>query len=654
MTREAADDRPALLSLGERFTLALRLSLAMIAAGLLGIALIWRATMPGEESVADLIAGAAAALVAVPVFSAAWSSLRNPGLHGISDQLVALALLGCWAAGDLMTAAVLPIVMIVGHVLEERSLIGSREAIGALGRLVQNSSVRIVADGERETVLTQRLRIGDRIALQAGDRVPVDGVIREGHASIDVASLTGESVPVDAGPGDTVLAGSMNLDGVLELEVVRVGADTTLGRIIALMHEAEAAKPPVTRLLEAYAGHYIALVLLVAAGVWFATSDTAAMLAVLVASCPCALVLAAPATAVAAIVVAARHGILIKGSAFLEQLAEVSSLVLDKTGTVTTGALTLAGVRPAADVTTEEILALAASLGAASSHPVSRALANAAPMNSRITLTGTREERGLGMRAHDGAASVAMGRPALLARLGAHPERVPEHDGPVVGVCRANRFLGWLLLADQPRPEAAVALEQLRGLGLHRQLLVTGDRAAVAARVGRSLGIDEICSEMLPEQKMQRVMDEVRQGYRPMVVGDGINDSLALRAGAVGVAMGAQGTDVALASADLVLMTSDLRRLGTCIRLSRRCRRTLPVNVALGLGWTVTLIVLAACGLLGPQGAIVAAVVHNFSTLLGIANSGRLLRFDETSGAEAPRATTVVPLIGAAVTEAAK
>ena len=619
-----------LLSLGERFSLAMRLTLSMIAAGLLAIALIWRAAFPDEAGVADLVAGAAALLVAVPVLSAAWSSLRHPSLHGMSDQLVALALVACWATGDLMTAAVLPIVMIIGHVLEERSLLGSREAIGALGRLVQTSSVRIRADGERETVPTPALRVGDRIALQAGDRVPVDGTILEGAASMDIASLTGESVPVDAVAGDTVLAGSINLDGVLVVEVARTGGETTLGKIVALMHQAEAAKPPVTRLLEAYAGHYMVLILLVAAGVWFATGDTSAMLAVLVASCPCALVLAAPATAVAAIVVAARHGILIKGSAFLEQLAEVTSVVVDQTGTVTTGILTLVGVHPAAGVSSDALLALAASLGSASSHPVSRALAGAAPPADRPLLTDAREERGLGMHAYDGATQVAMGRAALLAKLGAVPDPAPEHDGPIVGLCRGNRFLGWLLLADQPRAEARAALDALRGLGLHRQVLLTGDRASVAQRVGETLGIGDICAEALPEQKMQRVLDEVRQGFRPMVVGDGINDSLALKAGAVGVAMGAQGTDVALASADLVLMTSDLRRLATCIRLSRRCRRTIHVNVALGLGWTMTLIVLAACGLLGPQGAIVAAVVHNFSTLLGMANSGRLLLFDET------------------------
>jgi Zn2+/Cd2+-exporting ATPase len=225
---------------------------------------------------------------------------------------------------------------------------------------------------------------------------------------------------------------------------------------------------------------------------------------------------------------------------------------------------------------------------------------------------------------------VALGRLELFTRLGVQTTQPPEHDGPIVGVSRGQTFLGWLLLADGPRPEAGAAIADLRSLGLERQVLLTGDRARVARRIGGTLGITDIRPEALPEQKMERVLQEVQEGYRPLVVGDGINDSLALKVGAVGVAMGAQGTDVALASADIVLMTSDLRRLGTCLRLSRRCRRTIHVNVAIGLGWTVILVGLAAGGVLGAEGAIIAAIFHNLSTLIGMANAGRLLRFDET------------------------
>jgi len=621
-----------LLALAERALLGVRLTLAMLAAGLLLLALLWRWAFPEDAPLADLAAGGAALLVAVPVLGAAWQSLRRPSLHGITDRLIALALVGAWASGDLMTAAILPIVMILGHVLEERSLLGSREAIRALHRLTETAARRLGPDGAVELVPPGALRPGDRIELRAGDRVPADGVIRHGTASLDTASLTGESVPVDAGPGAAVLAGTIDTDGRLEVEITRVGEETALGRIIALMQAAERAKPPVTRLLERYAGQYLGLVLMVASGTWFASGSMAATLAVLVASCPCALVLAAPASAIAAIAVAARHGILIKGTAFLETLAEANSVVFDKTGTLTTGELALVEVLTPGE--REEAVRVAASLGAASSHPVSRAAARARPAVERLPVGAARESGGFGLTGTLEGEPVAFGRPELFARLGIAASALPTHDGPIAGVSRGPRFLGWLLFADQPRPEAMDALADLRALGLGRHMLLTGDRAAVARHVGAQLGITDICAEALPEQKMSRVLAESAAGFRPLVVGDGINDTLALKAGAVGIAMGAQGTDVALASADLVLMTSDLRRLATAIRLSRRCRRTIHVNVALGLGWTAVLMALAAFGLLGAEGALVAALLHNLSTFAGIGNAGRLLLFDETRLAE--------------------
>jgi Cd2+/Zn2+-exporting ATPase len=619
----------ALLSRAERRLLGTQLTLAMLAGGLLLLAVGLRLLAPDQADVTELVAGVAAALVAVPALAAAWHSLRHPDLHGITDLLIALALVAAWAAGDLVTAALLPLVMTIGHVLEERSLLGSREAIAALGRLTQGHTRRLLDTGEEEEVPTSVLRVGERVRLRAGDLVPADGVVESGVASLDTASLTGESVPDEVGLGASVFAGAVNLDGVLTVRIERTGAATTLGRVIALMRAAERAKPPVSRLLERYAGRYLVLVLLAAAGLWLATGNTPAMLAVLVASCPCALVLAAPATAVAAIAVAARHGILVKGSAFLEHLALVDSVVLDKTGTVTLGELRLAAVRPEPGIQRDALLAAAASLGAASRHPVSRALARSGTPTA--IAEAVREIPGLGVTAQLDGADAALGRPELFAELAVAVSPPPAHDGPVAGVSRGGRFLGWLLLADEPRPEARQALAELRAMGLDRQLLLTGDRAAVAAMIGRLLGIADVRAEALPEQKLEAVLAQTRAGYRPLVVGDGINDSLALRAGAVGVAMGAGGTDVALASADLVLMTSDLRRLATAIRLSRRCRRTIHLNVGLGLGWTLAIVALAATGLLGAEGALVAAVLHNAGTLAVMANAGRLLRFDELS-----------------------
>jgi len=314
-------------------------------------------------------------------------------------------------------------------------------------------------------------------------------------------------------------------------------------------------------------------------------------------------------------------------------------VVFDKTGTVTSGELSLVRAEPA-DATDPEgraaMIRLAAALGGNSSHPVSRGLARLARPEDRpedrVVLSDVQESGGLGVTAVENGVTVALGRLELFERLGVKATEPPNYDGPVAGVSQGAAFLGWLLLADKPRPEASAAIADLRQLGLERLTLLTGDRARVARRIGETLGVTDVQAEALPEEKMGRVLKEVEQGFRPLVVGDGINDSLALKVGAVGVAMGAQGTDVALASADIVLMTSDLRRLGTCLRLSRRCRRTIHVNVGIGLGWMVILVALAGTGMLGAEGAIIAAVFHNLSTLLGMANAGRLLRFDEPLG----------------------
>ncbi|CDF96442.1 MULTISPECIES: heavy metal translocating P-type ATPase [unclassified Pseudomonas] len=617
-----------MLSSAEQRTAARQLTLAMLALGLLALGLVWRAWSPEQTGVSQLLLGVASLLVAVPVMRSAWYSLRYPSLHGITDQLIALAMLGAWATGDLLTAALLPIIMIFGHVLEERSVIGSQEAIHALGQLTRSLGRKVLADGSIIEVDNATLRPGDTVEVRAGDRVPADGRVLSGQASLDTAPITGESVPLEAVTGTEVFGGAINLDGLLRLEVTRTGQESTLGKVIALMQNAERSKPPITRLLERYAGSYLVLVLLLAAVTWFITNDAQAMLAVLVAACPCALVLSAPATAIAGIAVAARHGILIRSSAFLEELADLTSLVVDKTGTLTYGTLRLQSIE-SAERDQPSLLPLAASLGSASSHPVSRALAGLVESEKYLQLTDIHERQGLGVVAMTSQGEAALGRPELFVQLGIDTSTVPDHDGPIAGLALDGRFLAWLLLADSVKPEAQIAMAELRTLGLGRQLLLTGDRQSVASTLAREVGIADVQAQALPEDKLKRVMTEIDNGFRPMVVGDGINDSLALKAGVVGVAMGAGGADIALASADIVLIGSDLRRLGTCVRLSRQCRHTLQVNVIIGLGWTLAIVAFAAFGWLGAAGAMIAALLHNLSTLLVLGNAGRLLRFQE-------------------------
>jgi Zn2+/Cd2+-exporting ATPase len=620
------DDR-SLLAEDEQRSLRWRLIFALTACGCLILSVSLKAFAPDQASVAELVAGIAAFLVAVPALSAASWSLKRPDLHGVTDRLIAVALIAAWADGDLVTAALLPLIMMVGHILEERSLLGSQEAIRALSKLTEAHARRIDDKGDVEEVSGRLLAVGNVIELRPGDIIPVDCRVLSGSSSVDTASISGESAALEVETDSNLYGGSINLDGYLTAMVTRISQESALGRVVALLQEAELAKPPVTRILEHYAGSYLTLVLLLAAGVWFVTGSTTAMLAVLVASCPCALVLAAPATAVAAIAVASRHGILVKGAAFLESLASVDTVIFDKTGTLTGAQLKLASAIPEPGISEQRLLEIASSLGQGSSHPISRALAALTP--DVAVATCVRENRGFGVVGTIDDIPALMGRAELLDENGICHPTPPNHEGPLVCIVMGSHFLEWLLLADQPRNEAQAAIDDLRGLGLNRQMLLTGDRWTVARAVAASLGIDGVQAETLPAEKMHYVQQEIASGFRPLVVGDGINDALALKAGAVGIAMGAQGTDVALASADMVLMTNDLRRLGTCIRLSRRCRRTIYVNVSVGLGWTVVIVACAATGVLGAGGALIAALLHNFSTLAVMANAGRLLKFEE-------------------------
>jgi Cd2+/Zn2+-exporting ATPase len=628
------DDVPTIaLSATERRIVTRQIALALLAGGLLALSLAWRYFAPGGAQLAEVLAGLASLLVAGPVFAGAWHSLKHPSLHGVTDRLIALAMLAAWAIGDMTTAALLPIVMTFGHALEERSVLGSQEAIRALGRLTSGNVRRVRADGTIEDVPYEAIRAGDTVAVAAGSRIPADGVVRRGRSSVDNGPITGESLPLDVDEGITVFGGAMNLDGPLRIEVTHAGEHSTLGKIIELLQRAEQVKPPITQVLERYMGGYLALVLLIAAIVWFASANASAMLAVIVAACPCALVLAAPSTAIAGIAVGARHGVLFRNAAFLDRIAEIDSLVIDKTGTLTHGELRVADVFAQPGVARAEAVALAARLGAGSAHPVSRALTRYAALATSAAgqevapFERTRELRGLGVIAETPEGTAVLGRAELLCEHVAALQAAPASiDGPCVGLALDGQLLAWFGFADALRTEAAGALAELRELGLMRQTLLTGDRDVVARKVAAEVGIGTVVSQALPHDKLDYVMHELEAGHHPLVVGDGLNDVLAIKAGATSIAMGERGIDIAVASADIVLLGDDLRRIPTCIRLGRRCRRTATINAAIGLLWTVQIIALAALGLLG---AVWVAILHNVGTFIVIANAGRLLRIDE-------------------------
>jgi Zn2+/Cd2+-exporting ATPase len=538
-------------------------------------------------------------------------------------------MLGAWAVGDMTTAALLPIVMTFGHALEERSVLGSQEAIRALGRLTSGKVRRVSASGEIEEVAYEAIRQGDLVDVLPGERIPADGVVRQGRSSIDNGPITGESLPQDADEGASVYGGAINLDGPLRVEITQVGEASTLGKVIELMQRAEAAKPPITQALERYMDVYLALVLLIAAIVWFVSANAQAMLAVIVAACPCALVLAAPSTAIAGIAAGARRGILFRNTAFLDKIAGIDSLVIDKTGTLTHGELRLTRTVWQPGVDEAQARELAARLALGSAHPVCRALVreSASGASDAGPLSEARELRGLGVVAQTPQGIAVLGRADLLAQyVNALPAAPADLDGPCAGLALDGRLLAWFGFADTLRTEARAALDDLRALGIAREALVTGDRENVARRLAAEVGIETVVAQALPHDKLDYVLAEIDAGHHPLVVGDGLNDVLAIKAGSTSVAMGERGVDIAVASADVVLLADDLRRLPDCIRLGRACRRIATTNAAIGLAWTVAVIALAALGALS---AVATAILHNVGTLVVIANAGRLLRRDD-------------------------
>lgn len=623
MSQDAqALDGGAVLSREERWSLGGRLVLAAVAAWLLILSWAIRWFIPEQEDLGLFCVGLSSVLISLPLFRNAWRALFVNDIDGLADQLVVTAIIAAWVTGALDAAALVPLVMVVGHVLEERSLFGTREAIAALGTLTETTARRQKGQ-EWETVNATELGKDDIVELRPGDFVPADVVILSGQSAVDASAITGESVPLDVGVGDAVAAGSINTEGLLSAKVVGTGNETTLGRVVQLMQEAEKGKPPVIRMLEQYAGYYLPVVLMLSCMVFFVSGSMSSMMAVLVASCPSALALAAPATAVAAIAVATRFGVLIKSTAFIEELTRCNTLLLDKTGTVTEGALQVVDFTCADGVEIARIKSHAAALASASTHPVSRAVARLTSERD-LNLEDASEIAGRGVEAVIDGQHYRLGRAALHQEAGVSLLPEPQHDGPLVGLSCDQSFLGWIHLSDTIREEAPASLARLREMGFNRQVLVSGDRKSVVEDVQKALEIDVAIGELLPAEKLEEVNNQQQDDRRVLMVGDGINDALALKAANVGVAIGGGNTDVALASSDMVLNHGRLDRLVHMVQLAREARVVLNINFAIALGISFLFVILAAAGIVGP---VATAVMHNVDALLIILNSARLLKF---------------------------
>jgi Cd2+/Zn2+-exporting ATPase len=582
---------------------------------------------PENAPVGDVSAAIGAIILISPILRTAWRDLRRGEIR--MNELVALAVLAAFVQGDFRTAGVIAFFMLISVVIETRTAEGARAAIESLIRLTPANAHRLSATGE-ETVPAGQLRPGDHVRILPGDNVPADGQIIAGRTTLDESTITGESVPRDKGPQDDVFAGTQNLTGAIDITVTRVGDDTTLGRVRELILAAEKTRLPVMRIIDRYMGYYTPAVLMIAGLVWFFTGEWNRVIALLVTACPCALILATPTAMVAALSAAARLGILVKDVADLEAAARLNAFVFDKTGTLTTGQLGVTRLAPADGVKPSELLFAAGSAERFSKHPAALAIV-ALAKGTDLELVDPqdfREEPGQGVTATVAGRRVVTGRAAWLKMKGITVEDVDTEGASVIFVAHNGRYLGWIGMQDQVRADAAPALKELSELNITRLAMVTGDRAAVAARVAKEIGCREFKAECLPQQKVDFVNDVKKDGYLVAVVGDGVNDAPALAAGDTGIAMGAAGSDVAIHSAKIALMSNDLRRLPFLVKLSRGARSVIYQNLAVAFIFIIGGLTLAGLGLLNP---VLAAILHNVGAIIVVFNSARLIRAGEES-----------------------
>ncbi|MDW5330169.1 heavy metal translocating P-type ATPase [Plantactinospora sp. KLBMP9567] len=539
----------------------------------------------------------------------------------------------------LETAAGVTLFILAGRYFEVRS---KRRAGAALRALLELGAkeVTVLRDGVEHRIAADQLAVGDRFVVRPGEKIATDGVVEDGSSAVDVSMLTGESVPVEVGPGDQVVGATVNAGGRLVVRATRVGAETQLAQMATLVERAQTGKAQVQRLADRISGVFVPIVIALAVatlGFWFGSGDgvsaafTAAV-AVLIIACPCALGLATPTALLVGTGRGAQLGILIKGPEVLESTRRVETVVLDKTGTVTTGRMTLTEILPADGQDADELLRLAGALENASEHPIARAVASAAAERTgpHPEVGGFANVEGLGVTGTVDGRAVTVGRARLLADRDLEP---PAPLGAAVADAEAagrtvvlagwdGRVRGALVVSDAIKPTSREAVAGLRRLGL-TPVLLTGDNHAVARSVAAEVGIDEVIAEVLPADKLDVVKRLQAEGRVVAMVGDGVNDAAALAQADLGLAMGT-GTDVAIEAADLTLVRGDLTAAVDAIRLSRATLRVIRGNLFWAFAYNVAALPLAAIGMLNPM---IAGAAMAFSSVFVVGNSLRLRRF---------------------------
>jgi len=550
-----------------------------------------------------------------------------------ADVPVSLATVAAIAIGQYSAAAVVAVLLLFGGMLEELVAARADRALDALARLLPDQ-VTVRRNGKDFSLPLDDLVIGDILIVRSGERVAVDGEILFGVAAINQSAITGESVPVEKQVGDTVFAGTLIENGAIEVCATRVGTETTLGQIRRFIADAQEEKAPVERVLDRYAKLYTPAAIILGLLLWWWSGNVLQAITMLIVFCPCVIVLATPTALVASIGNAALRGSLVKKGATVETLAHIDTVVFDKTGTLTLGELRLIDAVPFGGISEITLLEYAASAEKFSEHPVGRAIVQAASRRNIVIPDPESCEllTGLGVQARTGGHMVLLGRPKLFSGMGiALPESVlQEADArtgqgtSVIIVMVDHTVSGLLVFEDTLRDSAPEAIANLNRAGI-RTVIVTGDNRGATLRVAEEIGVSEIYTEMMPEEKVEIVRRLQEEGCRVAFVGDGVNDGPALATADVGVAMGHAGTDVAIETADVVLLSDELLKLPQIIGTSQKALRTIRQNLAFAVGVLIIAVYLTIFNILTP---VTGALLHELSSIPVIANSARLIGLD--------------------------
>ena len=548
--------------------------------------------------------------------------------HKIGTEIfVTIATLVAVLGGETVAGAVLMVIILIAEFIAELNTDRARASIKSLiGSVPQTALVRS-AFGEK-TLPLDALKIGDVVLVRAGEKIPVDGRVVGGQASVNEAPITGESLPKEKTIGAAVFAGTVVAAGALDIQTEKVGGDTIVSRIIALVENAEAEKAPVQKLADKVAAWLIPVVFIFLIIVYLITRDIRTIVTLMIFTSPAELGLATPLVMIAAIARAARSGILIKGGLYLELLAKVDVMVFDKTGTLTANKPEVVRVDSRNPTWPEaELVRLAAAADRRSAHPLAKAVVDYASRNQVAVPEPEQYEQlqGRGVKATVEGHDVLVGNAALLRENGVALSAAIEEGGQTpVHVAVNGQFAGVIFIADTLRPGAREALAGLKESGVKRIIMLTGDNAATAKAVAAGLGVDEVRADLMPEDKVSVIAELQKQGHRVAMIGDGVNDAPALARADVGIAMGGGGTQAALEAADIALMTDDLAKITAARAIARRAYRTVQENLFVGVGVVHVLGITAA--LLGWIGPIEAAVIHLGPDVLVFENSVKLLR----------------------------